>query len=83
DIINLIHLVDGLKVSQPVYNVFGSILSIGIELFFLAIKLGLGWKHFILQESIMELFNLFIAVIAVVITLFREEIRKIFFKPKK
>ncbi|AXL45791.1 hypothetical protein FZ751_08450 [Campylobacter jejuni] len=34
DIINLIHLVDGLKVSQPVYNVFGSILSIGIELFF-------------------------------------------------
>ncbi|EIB04923.1 hypothetical protein cco88_10134, partial [Campylobacter coli LMG 9860] len=51
--------------------------------FFLAIKLGLGWKHFILQESIMELFNLFIAVIAVVITLFREEIRKIFFKPKK
>ncbi|EIA40647.1 hypothetical protein DSM104626_01870 (plasmid) [Campylobacter coli] len=31
----------------------------------------------------MELFNLFIAVIAVVITLFREEIRKIFFKPKK
>ncbi len=47
--------------------------------FFLAIWLGVGRKP-ILKESKMELLSLIIAGIAVLVTLFREEIRSLFKK---
>lgn len=59
-----------------------SILKKG-RAFFLAIKLGMREEITPKKESTMDFLNTFIAVIAVLITLFREEIRKIFFKSKK
>ncbi|EPH4867951.1 hypothetical protein ACS14X_002005, partial [Campylobacter jejuni] len=77
-----IHEVDG---QQRFYRAFRyglKLNSIKGWAFFLAIKLGMGWKPYP-KESIMDFLNTFIAVIAVLITLFREEIRKILFKSKK
>ncbi|OCS19727.1 hypothetical protein AWR31_08890 [Campylobacter fetus subsp. venerealis] len=51
------------------------------ELFFWLLSWVCGWIS-LFKESIMELINLSIAVIAVLVTLFREEIRKFLFKPK-